>query len=347
MIRLLEAFDRGLDLDQAMAEVYHMTPEEMDRDFKAFVEREIKDLAIVPRWNPERLSVTRIGLSTKPPGGAAGRSSAAASTWAESWCTLAWSAWQRGHKVDAEEALRVIQAVSPQPPRALLLRGEIALGAGDRDKAREIWETALDAGAEDFRARVALGVMAREAGDLPAAEKHFLAAEKDFPGFDDPELSAETNLYTLYLAMDRRDDALRARERWLAYNAGALKEQREVAAWHYEQGRFEASLKYFAQANEVDPFRREIHRAWGDALRASGHNEEALREYRVVALVPPELDADHPAALTDAEMAELFSLQAATLLALERRAESLDLAKRALEKDPDCTLAQETLRKLQ
>src|SRR6185295_18677198 len=37
MIRLLEAFDRGLDLDQAFDEVFHTTPEDVDRDFDAFV----------------------------------------------------------------------------------------------------------------------------------------------------------------------------------------------------------------------------------------------------------------------------------------------------------------------
>jgi tetratricopeptide (TPR) repeat protein len=392
MIRLLEAFDRGLDLDQALAEVYHTTPEKLDRDFDAFVEREIKDLAIEPRWNPARIASLRVGLSRKMPTKSAKKSgppakdtdakdssakdptgkdpgakdatakdpvakdlparadatpSEALRKWADGWCSVAWSAWQTGHKVDAEEALRVIQSVSPPPSRALFLRGEIALAGGDRDKAREIWESALASGAEDYRARVALGVIARDANDNEAAEKHFLAAEKDFPGFDEPELSAESNLCTLYLAMDRRDDAMRARERWLAYNAGALKEQRQVAAWHFEAKRYEASLKYFAQANEIDPFRREIHRAWGDALRAAGRHEEALREFRVALMVPPELDADHPEPLTDAETAELLALQAASLVELDRHSEALELAKQALEKDPECTSAQETMKKLQ
>jgi tetratricopeptide (TPR) repeat protein len=354
MIRLLEAFDRGLDLDQALTDVYHTTPEELDREFDAFVEKTIAGLSIEPRWNPARVAGLRVGLSKKSPGESARKTTSAPTSapdadakWSDTWCTVAWSAWQTGHKVDAEEALRVIQKVTPPPSRALFLRGEISLAGGDRDKAREIWESALAGGAEDFRARVALGVIAREAGDTAAAEKHFLAAEKDFPGFDDVELSAESNLCTLYLSLDRRDDAMQARERWLAYNAGALKEEREVAAWHYDAHRYDASAKHYAQANEIDPFRRAIHRAWGDALRASGRREEALREYRVAALVPIELDADEPAALTDAESAELLALQADLLLALERRSEALDFAKRALEKDPDCELARDTLRKVQ
>lgn len=341
IVRLLEAFDRGLDLDQAFGEVYQTTPEELDRDFARFVAHEIDGLRIEPRWNPSRVSALRIGLSRKAPS-----TSAAANKWASDWCTVAWSAWQTSHKVDAEEALRVIQKVDPQPARALLLRGEMALAAGDRDKAREIWELALVEGGEDFRARMALGTIAHEAGDDAAAEKHFLAAEKDFPGFDEIELSAESELCKLYDATDRRDDAMRARERWLAYNAGALKEEREVAAWHFEQKRNEASLKYFSQANDIDPFRREIHRSWGDALRAVGRHEEALREYRVALMVPVELDADQPAELTDSERAELIALEAASLLELDRHAEALDMARRALELDPDCALGRETLDKL-
>jgi len=107
------------------------------------------------------------------------------------------------------------------------------------------------------------------------------------------------------------------------------------------------SLKYFEQANEIDPFRRELHKAWGDALRAAQKHEDALREYRVAQKVPVELDADKPEALTDKERAELMGLEAASLAALSRNTEAAETARKALELDPDCEIARATLEKLQ
>ncbi len=344
MVRILDAFDRGLDLDQALAEVYQTTPEDLDRDFEAYARRLTADLRIEPRWSPAKAVRVRAGLSREKPPVSAGAERIAA--WAEGWCTVAWQAWQGGKKVDAQEALRIIQGLELQPARAQFLRGEIALKEGDRVKASEIWETALQAG-EDFRVRVALGVLADDAGRTEAAEKHFLAAEKDFPGFDELPLSAELNLSRLYVKLERTDDAMRAVERHLAWDAGDLEGRRKVAAWHFEQGRFAESARRCEEAIEIDPFLRKLHRASGDALRAAARHEEALREYTVGLAVPPEMDADEPGPVEDKERAEWLGSQAACLQGLGKNAEAADRAKKALEIDASCAIARETLDKAQ
>jgi len=83
---------------------------------------------------------------------------------------------------------------------------------------------------------------------------------------------------------------MRARERWLAYNAGELDMRLRVAAWHAEARRFADAARYYQEANEVDPFLRELHAAWGAALMELGRHAEALREFEVALLVPPDLD---------------------------------------------------------
>jgi tetratricopeptide (TPR) repeat protein len=339
MVKILEAFDRGLDLDQAFAEVYRTTPEDLDRDFAEYARKLTAGLAIEPRWSDAAADRARAGLAREKPADAG-----SIADWAGRWCTVAWHAWQSGQKIDAQEALRAIQDLDPQPLRAQFLRGEIALKDGDRERARAIWGAALEKG-EDFRARVAMGVLAHDAGENEAAEKHFLAAEKDFPGFDEAPLSAELHLAKLYEELERTDDSMRALERRLDWDAGDLPGRRKVAAWHFAQGRYAESARRYAEANEIDPFLRRLHRDFGDALRAAGRSEEALREYTVGPQVPEALDADKPGGLDDPEQAQWIGLQASCLQALGRNAEAAERARKALALDADCKIAREVLEK--
>jgi tetratricopeptide (TPR) repeat protein len=344
IVRILQAFDRGLDIDQALAEIYQTTPEALDKDFDAFVRERTAGLAIEPRWTDETAERVRAGLARERPPKEAG--AAALDAWADGWCTVAWHAWQSRRRVDAQEALRKLQGLEKEPVRAQFLRGEMALQAGDPKSARTIWKTALEH-AEDFRVRIALGSLAADAGEHEEAEKHFLAAEKDFPGFDEEQLSAELRLSKLYALLDRKDDSLRALERRLDWDAGNLKGRLQVAAWHFEQGRFPASAKRYGEANEIDPFRRSLHRAYGEALKSDGKFEEALREFTVGPKVPADLDANEPEEMEPDERAEWLGLQAACLQALGRGKEASERAKKALEIDPDSKTAREVLEKVQ
>ncbi|MBK7877295.1 MAG: tetratricopeptide repeat protein [Planctomycetes bacterium] len=341
MVRLLESFDRGADVDQAFQEVYKTTPEAVDRDFRAFVQTLVKDLRIEPRWSDAKAQRLRLSLSKKAPADAA-----KTAAWADGWCTLAWHAWQGGKRVDAQEHLRTIASLAPQPARAQFLRGEMKLKDGDKDGAKALWEAALAAGVEDYRVRMALGMLAREAKDDAAAEAHFLAAEKAFPGFDERTLSAELQLAALYEETQRHDLALEAKERWLVFESGSIAEALEVARWHASKGRNAESLRYFQMANEIDPFRWRLHEDWGAALAAVGKHEEALREFGVALQVPAALEGDREGALGDADRARVLGRRASSALALGRADEASEDARAALELDPDCASARDVLERL-
>ena len=243
--------------------------------------------------------------------------------------------------------------------------GQRALGPGAK-------QLRVDAGGRDYRALVGLGTLRARADDLEAAERYFLLAEAVFPGYDTPEFSAERKLVELYEKRGDGDAAMAARQRWLAWNAGVYDERVKVAEWHVEHGRLEDACRMFAEANEVDPFRRDLHVAWGDALRWLERFEDALLEYRVARLVPSKLDRDHlrvdprvvpsagpnvlppppvvarlpPEALIDepltaAERGELLALTALCFKQLGREQESREAAARALELDPDNERARE------
>jgi len=321
MIRLLEAFDRGLDLDQAMTEVFATTPEQLDADFLVFVDEFLEGIEIEPRWQAKGLARLRLRLrKDAPPDDGGEAASQARTAWGEDWCTLAWGSWQAGAAVDAEEALRLIARAGLQPVRAEFLRGEMALAAGDRARARSIWSAAVEAGGRDYRALIALGTLHAEEGNDEDAEACFEMAEAAFPGYGVPKLSAELALARALSKREDEDGAMRARERWLDWNAGNLPLRREVAAWHFENGRFAEASQRYEEANEIDLFLRDMHRDWGLSLKAEGRYEEALREFRVATLIPPELDTDYMSGDPNAGMLELPEPNGDTLTAPEARA---------------------------
>ncbi len=301
IVRVLEAFDRGLDLDQAFAEVFSLTPEQVDLRFQTFVDGKLSGLALEPRWSEAKLAALRFSLSRQPPADPQARAK-----WAEDQCTLAWGNHQAGRSVDAQEALRRIDAAGERPFRARFLRGELALGAKQRDQAHDIWKECMEAGGSDFRALIGLGALCMDKSEWADAERAFTAAERAFPGYAEEELAAELHLYELYRERKEPDRAWEAVERWLDWNSGELKKRLEVATWHAQAGRFEAAERRLSEANEIDPFRRALHRDWAAALFKLDRVEEAAREYHVAHIVPPDLEGDPPAAVR-ALLAEVAS----------------------------------------
>jgi tetratricopeptide (TPR) repeat protein len=327
LVAFLEAFDRGLDLDAALDEVFGITAEELDAAFAAHVDSKLADIRIEPRWDARHVATARLGLSSKPPADAEARAG-----WEDAWCTQAWAAWQDGRTVDAQEALRVLAANSPavEPTRAHFLRAEIALARGDRDAARELIEAALASGgpgAREFRSLVTLGILRRDADDPAVATDGALeawaAAETCFPGYREQALAPE--LLAAELLLDRGDagdtDAARvAQERWLAWNGGSFDLFVEVARWHQGAGRFPEAAERWRLANEVDPFVRSLHWEWGQALLDAGRPQEALREFRVGPLVPPALDGEGAGPLSDGDRARWRAAEEKCLLLLEEGA---------------------------
>ena len=73
LVRILEAFNRGRDLDGAFSEVFDATPEEIDRRFEVFVDEKIAGLEIEPRWTGRTLVRLRLETPRAAPAGGAAR----------------------------------------------------------------------------------------------------------------------------------------------------------------------------------------------------------------------------------------------------------------------------------
>jgi len=287
MVRLLEAFDRGDDLDQAFQSVFGATPEAIDADFRGYVDGLLTGLAIEPRWSTAETFRRRFQLTRKPPGEAQARAA-----WADEWCKVAWGSHLQAKKLDSEEALRLAALAGELPPRGEFLRAELSLAAGEADEAMAAARAGFERGGEDYRARMLLATMLLRRSQGKEALEHLEAAERAFPGFPDAQFSAELALAQHHERAGHVERAMEARLRWLDWNAGDYTERVKVAAWLVEQGRAAEAEVLWHEANEVDPFRRGLHLAWGLTLRSLGRHAEALREFEVALAVPLELDGD-------------------------------------------------------
>jgi len=292
MVALLRAFDLGADLDQAFGSVFDVTPEQVDADFLKFVAAKIDGLEIEPRWSRWTTRRLQLRLTAAPPSDPSARA-----TWADEWTTVAWGSWQQGRKIDAEGALQVLADANEAPLRSVFLRGNMAAAGGNMPRARVLWEAAVADGGREYRSIVALaqlqmgGVGAER--DLDLARATLEIAVEAFPGYGGGSLSAERMLADLYSLEGDQDESMRWLEEWTRWNAGEYDARLTVAAWHVEAGRDEEAVKLYAEANEVDMFRRDLHVDWAEALQRLEHFELALREFRVALAVPAALDPDH------------------------------------------------------
>ena len=219
----------------------------------------------------------------------------------------------------------------------------MALAHGDRGAARAADEAGVAAGGADFRASMALSRMAFDDADWARAEKHLLTAESQFPGFPEKTLAAELLLAEVYGRTEREPEMMAARERWLAWNSDEYVLRSSSALWHAEGGRHAEAARWYEEANEIDPMSRAQHEAWGRSLLELARHAEALREFEVALLVPPELDMEGTGAPGDAERARLIGLRARALAGLERAEEARSAAQEALALDGDCAEARKAL----
>ena len=342
MVRLLEAFDRGADLDEAVESVFQSAPEAIDREFEKFVDGRLAGLQCEPLHDPGLIRRKVLRLTEEAPAGAEERAQ-----WMQNWLTVGYSHYQQKNIVDAAEALRRAAAAELPSYRLSNLRAALALERGDLEEAKARWQESYDLGGREYRSLAAMGILLQRQQETEAALQWFQDAEKSFPGFPEPQLSAELLQAEVLQSLGRPEEAMGAKERWLAYNPGDYDVHLEVARWHQDKDRFDEASDWFSRANEVDPFRRNLHLDWAQALRDAGRFEEAMREYGVALVVPAELDLDHlrPAReegadptiipLTRPERAEIHYKRALLAEALERGQEIRHHLGEALLADSD------------
>ncbi|MDF1839677.1 MAG: tetratricopeptide repeat protein, partial [Planctomycetota bacterium] len=159
MVRLLEAFDRGEDLDQAIRGTFHCSPEDIDVEFEVFVDGRLKGLDCEPLHHPGRMRRLALRLPTDAPASAGGQEpSQELQDWVQSWLTIAYGHWQQQRPVDAAEALRRAASAGVDSSREQFLRAALALENRDFERAETHWRAGFEMGGREFRSLVAMSI---------------------------------------------------------------------------------------------------------------------------------------------------------------------------------------------
>ena len=210
-------------------------------------------------------------------------------------------ATRRGASVDAQEALRRIDAAGERRSERAFLRGELALAAKQRDQAHDIWKECLDAGGRGLpRSSSAWARSCMDRNEWADAERAFLGGGARLPGLRGgrPRRRA-ASLRALSRAPGSRS---RAGKRSNAGSTGIPASSRSASMPLPGTPRPVATRRRAAgvsrRRTRSIPFRRGLHRDWGAALqrtrsrrgggsrvprrshRATGNSRESSRSRR-------------------------------------------------------------------
>ncbi|HSR41335.1 MAG TPA: tetratricopeptide repeat protein, partial [Longimicrobiales bacterium] len=182
---------------------------------------------------------------------------------------------------------------------------------------------------DDFAARLALGALLREAGELEEAARHLRAALRLFPeyaGHDGPHW----HLARIHREQDRDDEALVHLAGLRSVNESHLPGALLEASIREERGEGAAAAAALERALEIAPLEVEVHERLASAYGSLGRWDRAVRERAaVVALEPVDMaEAYYRLARARVEAGDPGGARDALLRALERaprHPEALDL----------------------
>jgi tetratricopeptide (TPR) repeat protein len=252
---------------------------------------------------------------------------------------------------EAEKLCRTWLSVQPEASGALHLLGIICLDSGRRHEAQELLQLASAIAPNNANIRRNLG----SALSLLARPEDAIVQFEAALAIDPADAGASRNLGLSLRSLGRMDEAAAAFERALAQRPNFAKAARNLGVALLELGEAEKAEAHLRHAVELAPNVAANRAALGAALRARGKADEAIGEYRAATDQAPDnaefwfafgnllrsaerhleaanaytrvlaLRANWPAALSNL---------AGTRLSLGAAAEAEELARRAVELEP-------------
>jgi tetratricopeptide (TPR) repeat protein len=202
---------------------------------------------------------------------------------------LAFAYARLDNPVDADDYLRRALAIDPENGVALLLSGERKFTRHEFAEAEELYRKAFAHGTEDMFAWLKIAEIHQGDEDTTIEEQALKSAKACFPRYVGPS-NAYMQLARFYAKHDRHEDALHELESLCAIDESAFEPRVQLAQGAREAGDRAAQAKWLEQAIEIDPFRRDLHRELGGALRALSRFAEALFELNMALAVDPSMD---------------------------------------------------------
>ena len=261
----------------------------------------------------------------------------------------AWACFHNGKRADARYFLGRAEAVRPDYGPCLLLRGDLALGEGDGERAEALYRKAAAAGSEDFHVYMKLGLMASGRGDRKGMVSFLEKAAACFPTYIGPDGPLRM-LLEVHTEEGDEDAAARDMETLLDAGAQDVKLMKRLGQYYESKNDFERARDCFRAAVDMDPFRRDLHFHLGKALgkleeypraleeldfalKTGGHGEQGAGERHIPLGKRGEIVSD----------ADVHAERAALLMAMGEEDEAEREAEIALSSMPDHARAREVL----
>ncbi|MGD8377462.1 MAG: tetratricopeptide repeat protein [Acidobacteriota bacterium] len=158
----------------------------------------------------------------------------------------------RGAIAANAEAINLYESrrfIHPHLPWIWTRQGNWLKSVGDREAAREAFETALELDPGRASAHFALGRLAAEDGDWVEAVKHFRAARNQVPG----NLRFQMELARTLEESGDLEGAVREYERALKLEGGAIPASMALVDLHRRQGAYDEAIRHARRLVELEP----------------------------------------------------------------------------------------------
>lgn len=277
ILEMLDAYAEDLETPQVVQQVFGRTPEEMDRDFERYlVDHKIKGRSVQASYGTKKRGELRRELRKDPEN-------------SDLLSEVAWAYYQAGRLVDADAFLGRALERDPSHPVALRLAARRAYDHQRLDLARENLEAAFKNGEPEYGSALLLARICREQKDVAGAQAALEVALSSFPeevGPGNPYLE----LYQLKKEEGETAEAMRYLERYVKRAEASVRPRIDLATWWLREGRHDDAYEVLKQAEEADPFVREVYLLQAEALRGAGRLAEAVDALRSALLVDPRME---------------------------------------------------------
>lgn len=198
---------------------------------------------------------------------------------------LALACWALGRPRDAERFYRAALALDPDHARALCGLGVVLAHKGEEEAALEALKRAVSLDPADAKARTHLGVLHRRRGDAQSAIDCYLAAL----AADPHSVEALYNLAVTLAENQRFQEAIPVYHRLLQSEPDHLRARSGLGVALYEAGDLPQAISALEEVITRDPDDAYAHYFLGLAEVASQAEGRALRQYRILQQLDPDL----------------------------------------------------------
>ena len=271
----LGLFARGMETPEVVEKITGKKVAAFDAEFRAHLERRLRPYRgslHIPESGYDDLKKLEAAAAARPQS-------------ARAQADLALGYFYDANAAKAEAAAKKALAIDGKHHIALYISAELALRGRDAARAKKLYEDLIRAGGDSFDVRSRLGMIAGQAGDTAAAEKHYCAAKRL-----DPERSYPYQaLFDLYEKAGAKEKALRELETYVTIEQMQYGPVKQLVTEYAGLARWSKVAAYGELAAEINPFDVELLLLLGKANVELGRADRALFHYDSALVAKPPL----------------------------------------------------------